>query len=195
MAARWLTGRRDTGYRRHGGVRMNSAVRKLMLATHLTCSVGWIGAVVAYIVLDLTVATSVDPDAVRAAWIGMGLITFSVIVPFAVASLITGLAISLGTKWGLFLHWWVLISLALTLLALLVLLVETRVIAQSAGVAADAGASAADVLALQPTLPHSVGGLLVLVLVQVLNVYKPTGLTPYGWRSQLSERASRKGST
>lgn len=167
---------------------MNSAVRKLMLAVHLTCSVGWLGAIVAYVVLDLTVATSVDPNAVRAAWIGMGLITFSVIVPFAIASLITGVTMSLGTKWGLFRHWWVVISLGLTLFALLVLLTETGVIAHSAEVAADARASAADILALPPTLPHSIGGLLVLALVQILNVYKPRGLTPYGWRKQLSER-------
>ena len=161
-----------------------------MLATHLTCSIGWLGAVVAYIVLDLTVATSSDPGAVRSAWTGMGLITFSVIVPFAVAAVITGLAISIGTRWGLFRHWWVLISLVLTIFALVVLLAETRVIASSAAHAADVEASAAEILALPPTLPHSIGGLLILVLVQVLNVYKPQGLTPYGWRRQQAERAS-----
>jgi hypothetical protein len=37
-------------------------------------------------------------------------------------------------------------------------------------------------VALPSTLPHSVGGTLVLLVVQVLNVYKPQGLTPYGWR-------------
>jgi hypothetical protein len=167
---------------------MNSAVRRLMLATHLVCSVGWLGAVIAYIVLDLTVATSADPDAVRGAWTGMGLITFAVIVPFAVASVITGLAISVGTRWGLFRHWWVLISLVLTVLALIVLLVETRVIAHAAGLAADPGIPPAEILALPPTLPHSVGGALVLLVVQVLNVYKPQGLTPYGWRRQRIDR-------
>jgi len=71
-----------------------------MLAVHLTCSVGWLGALVAYIVLDLSVDTSRDPQLVRAGWIGIGLVTASVIVPFALASLLTGIAIAGGTKYG-----------------------------------------------------------------------------------------------
>ena len=43
-------------------------------------------------------------------------------------------------------------------------------------------------LAVPGTLPHSVGGLLVLLVIQVLNVYKPKGLTPYGWRKQQERR-------
>ncbi len=94
--------------------------RKLTLAAHLTCSVGWLGAVVAYLVLDVTVATSADPEIVRAAWIAMALVTSSAIVPLAAASLLSGLVMSLGTKWGLFRHWWVLISLLLTIFAIVV---------------------------------------------------------------------------
>ena len=173
------------------GSSMNAAVRKLMLTLHLTCSVGWLGTVVAYLTLDLVVAASTDAHAVRSAWTAMGLITFAVLVPFAVASFITGLAMAVGTHWGLFRHWWVLISFVLTLLALVVLMVETRVIAYSAELAADASVPAAEVLALPPTLPHSIGGLMVLLLVQILNVYKPRGLTPRGWRRQQAERAQR----
>ena len=40
-------------------------------------------------------------------------------------------------------------------------------------------------------LPHAGGGLLVLLVVTVLNVYKPRGLTPYGWRKQHEERRTR----
>jgi hypothetical protein len=29
---------------------------------------------------------------------------------------------------------------------------------------------------------------MVLLVVQILNVYKPRGLTPYGWRMQQVER-------
>lgn len=170
---------------------MASGVRKLILAVHLTCSVGWLGLLVAYIVLDLTVATSRDPQLVRAAWIGMGLVTSSAIVPFAAASLLTGLAIAAGTRWGLFRHWWVLISLLLTVFALLVLLSEAGVVARSASLASDAATSPDRLLALPSTLPHSVGGLVVLLVIQTLNVYKPRGLTPYGWRKEQAERASQ----
>jgi hypothetical protein len=78
--------------------------------------------------------------------------------------------------------------------ATVVLLVETGTIAAYAAVAADPGASDDELRALGSTLVHSVGGTLVLLVVLVLNVYKPQGLTPYGWRLQRAERlAARRG--
>jgi hypothetical protein len=169
-----------------------SALRKFALATHLTVSVGWIGAIAGYLALDVTVATSGDPSVVRPAWIAMGLVASWAIVPLAFASVLTGLVMALGTKWGLFRHWWVLISFLLTLGATGVLLSETSVISDSAAMAADPATPTGHLLALPSTLPHSVGGLAVLLVVQVLNVYKPQGMTPYGWRKHQEERRRRE---
>ena len=167
-------------------------LRKFALAVHLTIAVGWIGAVVAYLSLDVTVATSGDASVVRAAWVAMDRIISIVIVPLALGSLLTGLVMALGTRWGLFRHWWVLISFALSLGATGVLLSEARVIRDSAAVASDPSSSAELLLALPSTLPHSVGGLAVLLVVLVLNVYKPRGLTPYGWRRLQQQLRRRK---
>jgi hypothetical protein len=169
---------------------LSPPVRRLALAVHLSCSVGWLGAVVAYLVLDLTVATSKDDAAVRSGWTAMGLVVSWAIVPLALASVLTGLVMALGTKWGLFRHWWVLVSFVLTVLATLVLLSEARVVTRSAAIAA-ASTTAAELRSLPPTLPHSIGGLGVLLVVQVLNIYKPQGVTPYGWRKQQEERRRR----
>jgi hypothetical protein len=38
--------------------------------------------------------------------------------------------------------------------------------------------------ALGSTLLHSVGGKVVLLVILVLNVYKPQGMTRYGWCKQ-----------
>ena len=168
---------------------LSPPLRKLVLAIHLTCSVGWLGAVVAYLAMDLTVATSKDPGLVRAAWIGMGMVVSSVIVPLALASLATGLVIALGTKWGLFRHWWVLISFVLTVLATVVLLSEAGLVSSMAALASTPS-TPDDRLLNAPTLLHSIGGLVVLMVIQVLNVYKPQGLTPYGWRKQEELRRS-----
>lgn len=171
---------------------MTPRVRKFALAIHLTCSIGWLGAVIAYLILDLTVATSQDPQLVRGAWMAMGLVVTSAIVPLALAALVTGLVISLGTKWGLFRHWWVLISFVLTVVACLVLLSEAGLVADFARIAADPATPDERLLALPPTLVHSVGGLAMLLIIQVLNVYKPQGLTKYGWRRlQEDRRAAR----
>ena len=173
-------------------MRLSPPLRKAALAVHLAVSVGWIGAVAAYTVLDLTVASSADAATLRAAYLGMGLIAGSVIVPLALAALVTGLVVSIGTKWGLVRHWWVLVSLALTVFATVVLLIETGTIAAYAAVAADPAASEAELRALGSTLVHSLGGTLVLLVVLVLNVYKPAGLTPYGWRRQQEERQAAR---
>src|SRR5918996_1849943 len=116
---------------------MPPALRKFTLAVHLTVSVGGVGAAAGYIALDVTAATGRDTDTLRFAFLGMERIAVNVIVPLALASLLTGLIVSLGTKWGLFRHYWVLISLVLTTLATLVLLSETRVISAYADMAAD----------------------------------------------------------
>lgn len=172
---------------------VSTGVRKFMLAAHIAASVGWVGAAVAYIALDVTAATSRDPQLLRVAYVGMDLIVRAVIVPLAVGSLLTGLAVSLGTKWGLFRHWWVVISLLLTVLATAILLMETQTIGALAAAAADPTTPPEHLLALGNTLAHSVGGTAVLLLVLVLNVYKPPGLTRYGWRKQQQERDTTRG--
>jgi hypothetical protein len=168
---------------------MPPALRKFTLAVHLTVSVGWVGAVAGYIALDITAATGRDVETLRFAFLGMERIALYVIVPLAIASLVTGLVVSLGTKWGLFRHYWVLISLVLTTFATLVLLAETRVIRAYGEMAADPATSWEELRALGSTLPHSVGGALVLLVILVLNIYKPRGLTRYGWRKEQERKA------
>lgn len=167
---------------------MSQRVRKFALTTHITVSVGWVGAVAAYLALDVTVLIGQDAQMLRAAYLAMELIGLYVIVPLALASLLTGLVMALGTRWGLFRHYWVLISFLLTVFAVVVLLVETQTISQLAHVAADPTTSSAELRALPGTLLHSGFGLLVLLVITVLNVYKPQGLTPYGWRKLQEQR-------
>jgi hypothetical protein len=167
---------------------MTLRLRKFALAAHITLAVGWIGAVAGYIALDVAAATSQDAQTLRAAYLAMELIAWYVIVPLALASLLTGLVMSLGTKWGLFRHFWVLISLLLTISATAVLLVETQTISYFADIAADPTTSSDDLRGLGSTLVHSVGGTVVLLVIVVLNVYKPRGMTRYGWRKQDEQR-------
>ena len=170
---------------------MTPRLRRSALAAHITLAVGWIGAVAGYIVLDVAAATSQDAQTLRAAYLGMELIAWYVIVPLALASLLTGIVMAVGTKWGLFRHYWVLISLLLTIIATVVLLVETQTISYFADIAADPTTSSDDLRALGSTLVHSVGGTVVLLVILVLNVYKPRGMTRYGWRKQQKERRNK----
>lgn len=163
---------------------MPPRVRTGALAVHIAVSVGWVGALAAYLALDVAAATSRDVAVLRAAYLAMEMVGVSVIVPLAVAALVTGLAMSLGTQWGLVRHYWVVISLLLTVVATAVLLTQLPTITHVADVAADPGTSPDEIRALPTTLAHSIGGLGVLLVVLVLNVAKPRGLTRYGWRKQ-----------
>jgi hypothetical protein len=169
---------------------MSPGLHKFVLSVHISVSVGWIGGVVAYLALVVAGMTSQDDQTLRAAWIAMALTGWFAIVPLALASLLSGLVISLGTKWGLFRHYWTLFSLVLTILATIILLEEMQTVSIFAGIAAEM--NSADVGRLRDTIPralsHPAGGLLVLLVIQVLNVYKPWGLTPYGRRQQHEQR-------
>jgi hypothetical protein len=171
---------------------MTPRLRKFALAAHIALAVGWIGAVAGYIALDVAAAMSQDAQTLRAAYLAMELIAWYAIVPLALASLLTGLVMSLGTKWGLFRHYWVLISLLLTIIATVVLLVETQTISYFADIAADPRTSDDDLRALGSTLVHSVGGTVVLLVIVVLNVYKPRGMTRYGWRKQQEDQRRKE---
>lgn len=114
-------------------------------------------------------------------------ITWSVIVPLAFASLLSGIISSLGSRWGLFRHYWVLAKLALTAAATVVLMLNTGTMAHLAAIASDP--SRQDFDALGGQLLHSGAGLLVLAAVTLLAVYKPRGLTPYGWKKQQKNSA------
>src|ERR671914_1104669 len=117
---------------------MKPGVRKVALSVHLTFSVGWIGAVLAYLALGVGAVSSEDVQTVRAAWTAMELTGWYVIVPLALASLLTGLVMALGTKWGLFRHYWVLISFTLTIFATVVLLLHMPTVSSMADLAQQA---------------------------------------------------------
>jgi uncharacterized membrane protein len=161
---------------------MTPNLRKFALTTHLIVSLGWIGAVVAYLALGVSAMTSQDAQTVRAAWIAMEVTGWFVIVPLAVAAVLTGLVMALGTPWGLFRHYWVLITLVLTILAAVVLLLHMPTVTSLADQARSA--DDAHLGGLGGDLLHPGLGLVVLLVITALNVYKPRGLTRYGWRKQ-----------
>src|ERR1700704_3766263 len=169
---------------------MTIGVRKFALTAHVTSSVGLLGSIAAFLALAISGLTSQDIKMVRAAYLAMEVIARFVIVPLAFASLLTGLIQSLGTPWGLFRHYWVVVKLLLTVFATVVLLVRMELIGYAARLAAETTMSRADLRAAGIQLVvHAAGGLLVLLVPAVLSVYKPPGMTRYGWRKQYEQRA------
>lgn len=163
-------------------MRLSPTSRRSLLAAHLTFSVGWIGAVTAYVGLGLAGATSTDLQTIRAAWIAMDLTGWYVIVPLASGSLLTGLLLALTSKWGLIRYYWTLVSFTLTTVAVVVLLLHMPTVSSQADLARES--DSATLYALGGDLFHATLALGLLLAIQVLNIVKPPGLTPYGWRKQ-----------
>ncbi|HEX5856486.1 MAG TPA: DUF2269 domain-containing protein [Microbacterium sp.] len=166
---------------------MTPGVRKLALTTHIASSVGWLGAVAGFLGLALVGLRSDDPDTVRAAYIAMDATSWFALVPFALATLITGIVESFSTKWGLFRHYWVVIKLSITLVATVVLVLYTETLELLADRATTGSGAPVGLPSSSPVL-HSAAALVLLLAATGLAVYKPRGVTRYGWRKSLEER-------
>jgi hypothetical protein len=166
---------------------MTPALRKLSLTAHVSSSVGWLGAVAGFLVLSIAAVASRDADVVRSAYVAMNLVGQFIIVPLSLAAVITGLVQSLGTHWGLFRHYWVVVKLVLTVGATILLLLHQFVAVATAAKRASETAAGVmpDVGRLGPQLVGDAGlAVLTLLVTTTLSVYKPWGPTPYGRRQQ-----------
>ena len=103
---------------------MTPALGKANFTTHVATSVAWLGSVVSFLVLSIAGITSTDPNVVRGAYMAMNIIGAYVIVPLSLAALLSGVVQSLGTPWGLFRQYWVVVKLSLTLGATALLLLH-----------------------------------------------------------------------
>ena len=161
--------------------------RKILLVAHVTVSVGMLGAVAAFLALAIVGVAGSDPQLARSVYPALVLIARLVILPLVFASLVIGVAQSLVTPWGLFRHWWVVGKLAVDLFVAVVLLVQMPGI----GFVADTVASNLPIDTLfgvrMSFVIHAAGGLVVLLIPLALSVYKPRGLTRYGWRKQVEQ--------
>jgi hypothetical protein len=152
---------------------MSSRLRRFALTAHITFSVGWLGAAVAYLALAIAGLAGPTAPIYGAAFAAMELIGWFVIVPLCFAAFVTGVVQSLGTEWGLFRYYWVLVKFVLTIGAATILLMHMPVVSLRSGAAAE--------------VIHAGGGLLVLLTATTLSVYKPWGRTWYG-QQKLRER-------
>lgn len=155
--------------------KMTQSLRQLTLTAHVTSSVGWIGAAIAYLIIAIATLTNQDDQIVRGAYLALEPIGWYALVPMAFLSLVTGVLISLGTPWGLIGHYWVLFKLLLTIFATLVLLNHMPSVSLLAGTAAESNTIYRN--ALKGEIFHAGGGVLVLLATTILGVFKPQGLT------------------
>jgi hypothetical protein len=167
---------------------MTPRIRKLALVAHVATSVGWLGAVVTFLAMALIGLLSDDDQVVRGVYIIMEPLAWLILVPLAGASLLSGVVQALGTPWGLLRHYWVVFKFLIDLAATTVLLSYMRTFQLMASVAADTTTDLTIVRNPSPAV-HGGAALLLLLAALTLSIYKPRGLTRYGWRKQLQPGA------
>jgi hypothetical protein len=172
---------------------MTPALRKLTITAHVTFSVGWLGAVAAFLALSIAGLTSHNAEVVRGAYLSMDLMSRFVIIPMCFAALATGLLQALGTPWGLLRYYWIVMKFGLAIFATIALLIhQFAVMAEAAKRVSGAAAEtlfSPDLGPLKTELVRAPSlAILLLLVVTTLGVYKPWGLTRYGRRKQQERR-------
>jgi hypothetical protein len=102
------------------GLRLGTRARNLVLTVHIAVSVGLLGDSAGFLAVAIRHVTSDDPlfqDHTRDL-LGMFALTFG--IPLSFLSLLTGLALGIGTRWGVFQYPWVIAKLALILSVIVV---------------------------------------------------------------------------
>ena len=151
--------------------RLSPRVRKAIVAAHTLVAVGWFGIVLAKLVLEIVAVSMADQSVARAGYLFMGTLDRAVFPPAAVATLISGIVLSVGTAWGLFRHWWIVVKLVLTIGVVLTGIVFVGAWTEQTVAATDAELGAASLWLIGSAVVHA----LMLGAATVISVFKPWG--------------------
>lgn len=152
--------------------------RRALVLAHLTVSVGWLGLEVAMLALGVLALVGDETELRRAAILVAAVLGTWLYPLFSVASLVTGVLVSVRGPWGLVRHWWVfgklIANTALVFGGNFLVLAGVRHAADGArgGGAVSTGSATSLVGAMTV-------GLLLLIAATVVSRYKPRGLTPF----------------
>jgi hypothetical protein len=179
--------------------RLTGRARLFVRAAHVIVAAGWLGLTVSMLVLGMSAAMSGEPALAGAAYGFMDGIGARVIPGFAIATLLTGIVLSVATPWGLIKHYWVIVKVVLTFAVIVTGIALTTRWLEQALIAAGEATTLTGAAQTGQTLGGSAGLLLVVGSVAhllmlgaatVISVAKPWGKTRRG-RRLAADRAQR----
>jgi hypothetical protein len=162
--------------------------RRTILVVHVAASAGWLGLTLGLLALALTAATTQSLPMIEAACRSMKVFTDWLVIPVALLTLLSGLVLSLGTKWGLARHRWVYTKFWLTLITLTASVFALRPGVNEAADAVASGTPPADPLDL---VMGPAVSLSTYVFMTVISILKPWGLTQRGRRLRVSATSKK----
>jgi uncharacterized membrane protein len=145
--------------------RLSPAVRRAVLTVHIVASVGLLGDCALIVATNVRAATTGDPQLAASSYELLSMYSLLFGIPLSFASLLSGVALGLGSKWGVLRYRWVTAKL---LLNLSVILVGALVIGPQTSAFADGRQGSTTTLIIA-----SAYDVVALGLASVLSVYKP----------------------
>ncbi|NUQ97954.1 MAG: DUF2269 domain-containing protein [Streptomyces sp.] len=112
-----LTTPAGDGARRPPGPRLSQRARKSTVVVHVVASVSWLALMLCLLTLGTTALATNNADTLRTAYRAMGMLGDVLIIPLSLLTLVSGVALALGTQWGLFRYYWVSAKFWMTLAA------------------------------------------------------------------------------
>ncbi|MFE3328726.1 DUF2269 domain-containing protein [Streptomyces sp. NPDC059176] len=162
--------------------------RRTLVVLHVCASASWLGLSLGLLGLSVTAVVHNSPAAIEASYRSMSVFANWLMIPIALLTLASGLALSLGTPWGLARHRWVWTKFCLTLVTTVLTAFSLRPAVNSAAEQAAAGAAVSDASGL---LAAPVVSLSAYVFMTAISVLKPWGKTRYGRRLQVSASSAK----
>jgi len=159
-------------------LRFTAPQRKLVLLLHILASGAWLGLDVVLAVLVFTARATADPQTAAFCYQALELLAIWPMATAALLSLVTGVLLGLGSKYGLVRYWWVAVKLGMNVILSILVIFSLRPGLHEVGgygrrLAADVPATYDSTTLMMPPIV-STGALLFAF---VLSVYKPWGRT------------------
>lgn len=106
--------------------RLSVRRRKWILLLHIAAAGVWLGLDVVVALLVITARASGDPQTASFCFRALEIVAIWPMTSAAVLSLISGILLGLGSKYGLLRYWWVAVKLTMNLLLTTLILVVLR---------------------------------------------------------------------
>jgi hypothetical protein len=166
---------------KRGGWELSSLVRKSVLTVHVIASVGLIGSSAGTVGVALIAAGTEPTGDARVLYTAARTLVYALAIPFSVTALVTGIALGLGTRWGVLRHTWVVAKLGLLAL---VILNGALVIRPLIGELIDESSAtpAGDLGAAQWAMPGAAAlNIVFAAAAATLAIFKPGGRVAPSW--------------
>jgi hypothetical protein len=161
---------------RRAPFRLRGRTRKTILILHILSVGTWVGVDVIVAVLVLTGWLSDDPSTRGLAYQALGTFVVWPMLVSGLVSLVTGVLLGLGSKYGLVRYWWVAVKLALNIVLCTLILVALQPgLGEVAQYGRELAAGTAAEQDMSDLLFPPVVSLSALTFATILSVAKPWG--------------------